>query len=318
MIAKLTQTGTLADYHRDFEKMLNQIHGVPESTLLPIYLGGLRQPIKNLVKFQHPSSIAAAMALATEFDSANDRTGGNRKPWQSREVRGASFATNSAQGSMDMSMQILASSSSTRPRDFSKLPVVRLTSAERRERSNQGLCWYCPDKWSAGHACKTPVLAYMGADEDGVDVESSEEEPEIVTADISHMYSLDGSSRASSLELRGVLGKTDVFILVDTGSTHNFVHPTVAEKSSIPLTTIRPFHVYVGNGQKLLCSHKSSKTPLTIQGRAFVMDFFVLPIHGPDMILGMAWLRSLHRVTSDYDKGTLEFSAEMASPSASR
>lgn len=51
LLAKLTQTGSLAEYHKEFEGMLNHIQGLPESTLLPIYLGGLRQPVKNQVRF---------------------------------------------------------------------------------------------------------------------------------------------------------------------------------------------------------------------------------------------------------------------------
>lgn len=98
-----------------------------------------------------------------------------------------------------------------------------------------------------------------------------------------------------------------MFILVDTGSTHNFVHPSVAEKIQLPLMAIRPFRVYVGNGQSLLCSNMSAKTDLSIQGHSFLLDLYILPVHGPDVILGMSWLQSLHRVTSDYDVGTLEF-----------
>lgn len=64
LITKLTQTRSVADYNKEFERMLNQIHGVAESTLLPIYLGGLRNPVKSQVRFQHPSSVAAAMAFA--------------------------------------------------------------------------------------------------------------------------------------------------------------------------------------------------------------------------------------------------------------
>lgn len=73
LIAKLTQTGSLADYHREFERMINQIHSMLESTMLPIYLGGMHQLVKNQVRFQHPPSVAAAMALSVEFDSAEER-----------------------------------------------------------------------------------------------------------------------------------------------------------------------------------------------------------------------------------------------------
>lgn len=81
LIAKLCQSGSLAEYHTAFETMLNRVRGVPEYILLPIYVEGLQQPVKNQVKHQNPASVAAAMALATEFDACVERpplpSGGN-------------------------------------------------------------------------------------------------------------------------------------------------------------------------------------------------------------------------------------------------
>lgn len=158
--------------------------------------------------------------------------------------------------------------------------------------------------------CKGKFLAYMGSDD-----EEEESEPldpptsssKVITADLSHMYSMDGRPRAATLEFHGFLITSEVFILVDTGSTHNFVHPRIAEKVKLPLTAIRPFRVYVGNGQSLTCSYTSAQAELRIQGHSSVLDLYVLLVHGPDVILGMAWLHSLHRVTSDYNAGTVEF-----------
>ena len=39
----------------------------------------------------------------------------------------------------------------------------------------------------------------------------------------------------------------------------------------------------------------------------FTVTLHILPIHGPDVVLGLSWLRSLQRVTNDYVKGTIEF-----------
>ena len=37
------------------------------------------------------------------------------------------------------------------------------------------------------------------------------------------------------------------------------------------------------------------------------MDLHVLPVHGPDVILGMEWLESLGRVTTDFATTSIEF-----------
>lgn len=150
----------------------------------------------------------------------------------------------------------------------------------------------------------------MGSYEEEVESETTDNAtpvPDVITTYLSHMYTMDGKPRAASLELQGFLGKSEVLILVDTGSTHNFLHPRVAEKIQLPLHAIQPFRVYVGNGQSLLCANMSPRVELRIQGHSFTLDLYILPVHGPDVILGMSWLRSFHRVTSDYDAGTMEF-----------
>lgn len=221
--------------------MLNQIHGVPESTLLPIYLGSLRQPVKNQVRFQHPPSVAAAMAPALEFDSAGDLANiTSRRPWQGHDSRAASSAVPIA-APADSSQPPPPSSTSSRPCDYSKLPVVRLTVAEKAEKSHLGLSLYCSEKWVSGHVCKGKFLAYMGSDDEEDDLphhELSTTALDIITEDLSHVYSMDGRPHTAALKFQGFLGFAEVFILVDTGSTHNFVHPRIAEKIKLPLTAI--------------------------------------------------------------------------------
>lgn len=82
--------------------------------------------------------------------------------------------------------------------------------------------------------------------------ESQTPTSEVITTDLSHVYSMDGRPRTPALEFQGFLSTAEVSILVDTGSSHNFVHPRIAEKIKLPLTAIRSFHVYVGNGESLL------------------------------------------------------------------
>lgn len=75
----------------------------------------------------------------------------------------------------------------------------------------------------------------------------------------------------------------------------------------LPLRAIKPFRVYVGNDQSLICSELAPDAELRIQGHSLRMDLHILAIHDPDVIQGLAWLSSLQRVTNDYAAGTLEF-----------
>ena len=151
----------------------------------------------------------------------------------------------------------------------------------------------------------------MGS-EDIEDVEEIEpplehQEPEVITANLSHIYAMDGHQHPEAMEFRGTIGADPVVILVDTSSSHDFLHPFVAQKLSLPLTAVKPFRVYVGNGASLVCSYASLQTRVVIQSHVFLIDLHIFPVHGPDVIHGLAWLKSLRRVMSDFVDGTLEF-----------
>lgn len=94
LIAKLTQTGTVLEYHDTFERYLNRVQGVPESKLLTLFVEGLKAEMQERLRLHRPTLLAAAMALALELaDTQSDR--GNfssssnyqRKQWQNRDSR---------------------------------------------------------------------------------------------------------------------------------------------------------------------------------------------------------------------------------------
>lgn len=271
----------------------------------------LQQPVRRQVKHQHPRSVAAAIALAVEFDISTEpstaQTSYQRRNWPPKDQRGAGSTSSQPQQQAQPSTRPVYA----RGPEYAKLPVIRLTAAERADRTRRGLCVYCQDKWVPNHACKRPFLAYMGGDleEDVEELDTPEEQPEaeVITADLSHIYALEGRQRPEALELRGTIGAEQVVILVDTGSSHDFLHPSVAQRLSLPLTAVKPFRVYVGNGASLVCSHASLQTRVVIQSHVFLVDLHILPVHGPEVILGLAWLRLMRRVTSDFVDGTLEF-----------
>ena len=96
-------------------------------------------------------------------------------------------------------------------------------------------------------------------------------------------------------------------VLIDGGSTHNFIKPAVADKLSLSLHTISPFRVFVGNGASLRCDYVSLNTPISLQGHRFDIDLFLLQVEGPDVILGVQWLQVLGKVAIDFRDLSMEF-----------
>ena len=56
-----------------------------------------------------------------------------------------------------------------------------------------------------------------------------------------------------TLKFKGSIGKLNVHILVDGGSTHNFLQSRIVSLLNLQVSTKRPFDVMVGNREVLKC-----------------------------------------------------------------
>ena len=113
----------------------------------------------------------------------------------------------------------------------------------------------------------------------------------VITAAVSSVHVLCPKIKPRSLSMKGRINSSPVSILIDGGSTHNFIKPSVAEQLSLPLNSSTPFRVIVGNGAALKCSYACLSTPIFMQGHHFEIDLFLLQVEGPDVILGVQWLQ---------------------------
>nr|GEW02049.1 RVP_2 domain-containing protein [Tanacetum cinerariifolium] len=93
----------------------------------------------------------------------------------------------------------------------------------------------------------------------------------------------------------GTIGSGDVHVLIDNGSTYNFVRPGVIENMCLPVQPTKAFKVYIGSGETLLCENVCSHISLLMQGVAVDVDLYVLPMQGPDVVLGIQWLQHLRK-----------------------
>lgn len=96
-------------------------------------------------------------------------------------------------------------------------------------------------------------------------------------------------------------------VLIDSGSTHNFINKKLASWLRLPLVPIDPFSVKVANGSSMKCQRRFDNVPLQIQGISFSLTLFSLPFMGLDVVLGVQWLESLGAVICDWKHFTIDF-----------
>jgi hypothetical protein len=102
------------------------------------------------------------------------------------------------------------------------------------------------------------------------------------------------------MKVTGKVGKQVLHILVDSGSTHNFLNSSLAHKLHNSLTTITPITVQAANGGKMTCTSVCKGLKWEIQGVCFEADVFIMDLSNYDMMLGVQWLLMLGDILCNY------------------
>ena len=96
-----------------------------------------------------------------------------------------------------------------------------------------------------------------------------------------------------TLRVSGTCKGKPMMILIDGGSTHNFIKSTFAAGLNLKVIEIPTFQVVVGSESSPECNIKYTEVPIQIQGHKFLAEFFELEMNGTDMVLGVQWLATL-------------------------
>lgn len=78
-----------------------------------------------------------------------------------------------------------------------------------------------------------------------------------------------------------------VSALVDLGSSHNIMQPRAASYLHLTVQPLPCFVVMVGNGASLTYLGLRLLVLLAIQGHCLDIPFYLLPIHGANVVLGV-------------------------------
>ena len=182
-----------------------------------------------------------------------------------------------------------------------------------KERRAKGLCFWCDDKFTPGHKCRTKRLYSIclvgdeDENEDGaLECVREMEESEDMDPYIS-MNALEGVPGCYTLKVTGKVDKLPIFILVDSGSTHNFMNTEVANKLQCKQTPINPVTIKAANGGKMLCSSICKNFSWKMQGIYFVTDVFLMDLDACDMVLGVQWLATLGDIVCNYKSMWMSF-----------
>ncbi|KAF2314301.1 hypothetical protein GH714_025183 [Hevea brasiliensis] len=116
-----------------------------------------------------------------------------------------------------------------------------------------------------------------------------------------------GTLGAQTMCVAGTCGKRSLQVLIDTGSTHNFLDSHIARKVGCELVKVTGVVVEVANGQELQCEHFCKEFTWCMQNQTFTTEVFILPLDSYDLILGASWLATLGEITWNFQTLQMKF-----------
>lgn len=295
-------------YQTEFEKLMNDVDDISESTLMSYFMGGLKPELQGKLIINRPPSLRRLMAMARMLESNKQRFGGSRFG-----------SSNYFQFPVKKDAGLLPTPTGTSTGAQRSLPIVQrvLTEEEKRARRAQGLCYNCNSKFTPGHKCEGRLFR-LDADSDClIELVDNDCDTEFILSggddnvraeakEIS-LNALSGSFNPRTMRMSGSVLGHKLSIMVDDGSTNNFIQGGIAEKLGLPIEPSNEFRVFVGSGDFLWCRAVCKRVPICIQGLDITEDFFILAMEGANLVLGVQWLQTLGPVTKDHKALTMDF-----------
>jgi hypothetical protein len=121
---------------------------------------------------------------------------------------------------------------------------------------------------------------------------------------------LAGISTPQTLKIEGYIKKKKIIVLIDSGSTHNFIHHKLAKDLNCFVYPAPEFQVMIADGGTINCSGKCNKINLTMVEYVMNSPMIAIPMGGADVVLGIQWLQSLGTVAFNFQELFMKFLLE--------
>jgi hypothetical protein len=134
------------------------------------------------------------------------------------------------------------------------------------DRQLKGLCYNYDEKYFPMHNCKEKNIFIVVTEdiyEEDVVVPlvgelppPSDMTPPSDPPDVDSVISLNALTRFSApqtLKLFGYIKNRKVIILVDSGSTHNFIHRCISQEFNCYICVVNNFQIMISNGSSMKC-----------------------------------------------------------------
>jgi len=311
------------DYLEKFEELkalLLQNMPLPDEYFVSSFIGGLKPHLKPFVKALNPKTLEDAIRFARFHEDTGDSMRHNQRSFPAKPPQLALPRASSGSGSHGIQpsyptapKQVGSNMSSThftsaRSTGHSFQPTRLISAAERTDKIAKGLCYYYDNPYERGHKCPTKrsqlflveVPAGIAEEENLKDEEMTPTASNqtlgfemLETEPCISFQALNEIQGFQTMRVTGYVGKKAIQILIDSGSTHNFVDQNLANRLGCRLKPIHSQPIAVADGSELKCKYICHNCTWKLQGTEFSSDLLLIPLGSCDMVLGVQWLSQL-------------------------
>eukprot|EP00253_Pinus_taeda_P020057 PITA_20057 len=290
-IDKSQQKGSIMEHIEEFQKFNIRVNDIPEEHKIDVFIESLKDNIQHDVRLWEPDSLEKAFTLARKMES---------KIMATRKHTTHIYKDRS-----------VAATSLPQP--------IRLTPQQLEEKRAKGLCYSSDRKYTKGHKCAKKKLFYIDCEE-----EEEKEQERSKEEDILEEQSLDeeqmnptiscnalaGITTPQTIKIEGQIKKKKVIVLIDSGSTHNFIHCKVAKELNCFLYLAPECQVMIANGGTINCSQKCHNIKLSMGQYILTSPMLSIPMGGANVVLGVQWLQSLGTIAFNFQEHFMKFYVE--------
>ena len=108
----------------------------------------------------------------------------------------------------------------------------------------------------------------------------------------------------------GFLKKQKVTVLIDSGSTHNFINQKLATRLNCFIYPAPEFQVLIADGSIVSCSGKCHSIKLSMGDYQLDTPMYAISMGAVDIVLGVQWLTTLGTIKMNFQDLFMRFQSE--------
>ncbi|KAJ1433575.1 Retrotransposon gag domain [Sesbania bispinosa] len=260
---KLQQTGSVSYYYLKFMSLANRSEGLSNEVVLNCFVSGLDPDIRRDVVAQSPTTLIRVVSLAKLYEEKYAPKVSSRPnnyvhkytPLSATNTHSNYVFANVVKHTTKSSLPPLLPTPNTPP--LKNGAVKKISLAEMQLRREKVLCYFCDDKFTFNHRFPNRQILMLQLDDEEVESETifdahtgdtnSNPKSGIESPPHLSLNALKGGPGVGTIRFVARINTLPVKVLVDGGSSDNFLQPRVANFLKLPIEPAPSFKVMVGN-----------------------------------------------------------------------